>query len=142
MKKGTILFTTIICLLVLIVFLYNKPEQEKIINFTSSESYGITSDGTFFIHQDLVSGFKNLVVVVLPKNTAHSDSTVYETGEKNVYRMVKVGDYFLAKPKEKLTKPFYYFKSGVICFPTFETEQFSANDLVKNQCEGYLLKGR
>lgn len=141
MKKRTIFFAFITSLLIFTLFSCNKaPKELENISFTGSGNYGVTSDGIFFVHKDIVAGFDDISLVVLPKKTIYNDSVVYETGEKKVYKMIKAGDYFLSKPDKAPTKTFYYFKSDIICLPTFGTEKFNTNDLIKNQCEGYLLK--
>lgn len=108
-----------------------------------SQDYGVDPRGVFFVHERMFGGLtatEGIVLVVLPEKTEYSDSRVKETGEKYYYRMVKVGDYYVARTKKTFSPSFFYFKSGAICFPTVNQEKFSSADLLQNYHGGYVLR--
>lgn len=108
-----------------------------------AEDYGIDSRGIFFVHERMLDGCNtqdDVLLIVLPEKTAHADRWVEETGEKYYYRMAKVGNYYAARTRKVFTPAMFYFQSGSICFPTFNQEKFSPEDLLQNHWGGYVLK--
>jgi hypothetical protein len=120
----------------------NSPFEFNLLQFSSSEDYGVTKDGTFFINASSFQEFSNFVLVLLPEETMHTEKRVRETYEKESYQMLKAGDYYFAKPEKVGSQPLYYFQSGHICLPTFKMEKFSYSSLLRNDFGGYVIKGR
>lgn len=116
------------------------------LQLSSSEDWGVQANSTFFIHQRMFLGLNrevnDLILVILPEKEVNAEGVIEETGQKEYYQMIKVGDYFVAKPEKLPSKPLFYFKSGHICFPYFNREKFSKSELLKNQYGGLIIRGK
>lgn len=119
--------------------------------FSSSEDYGVTTDGIFFFKATLEPEVDSMILVIVPENPIYiAECTIRENNLFNnhrYYKMIRVGDYYLAKVENLYANPIYYFSAGYTYYPTFDIDQntfdesiLSSNDLLSNECGGYLLK--
>lgn len=102
--------------------------------------YGVMFDGTFYVHQKLIPLIENPILVILPKNAIRENGVVIENNDRMLFRMLKDGDYYVARPHKVDYGHLFYFMSDWICYPTMAPDKFSGDDLARNQYGGYLLK--
>ena len=87
--------------------------------FKCPEGFGVTEDGTYFMHKDLVATPKRVLLILQrEQNYSKGDSlkVVDERDSQEIIQMERVGDYFIVKPGRKYLDPIFHFETEIEMF--------------------------
>lgn len=106
-----------------------KELQDR--NFKNAEGFGVLPNGTFYIHETMVKGPRQVYLVISKEDEAVAceDETNLDpeseirkvkikTESEVVIRMEKVGSYYIIRPSDEFKDPTFHFETEVeIFFP-------------------------